>query len=342
MRKWSEVPLAERNNLLKLMEDNGFEAIKKQHPTLNINMTPESLRRKLNDHREYRNMILAETAASIQMPVSQSRKWTDQIVVDGDDWIIAGDIEIPDHNADMLRLILLVAMKLNIKNLIINGDLIATDQQALNAWVSTWRVGGGTYEDDVNETNAILEEFRKWFGRIIITEGNHDDRIARKTGGEIYLGMLIPDNLAEYSRYSYMYIRTTNRGLIKVVHPETFSKLPIGMAQSFYASEVGPNYDPLNPFKTMEKAHFVVSHTHIDAFGWSPDGVYEMHAIGTCRDPKRTAYKNKGQNRHFQWNPSFLAIKNGHFQHFHLSGTDWQAVLGDLYAYTPHAERKAG
>lgn len=141
-----------------------------------------------------------------------------------------------------------------------------------------------------------------WFTEIIIVEGNHDDRIARKTGGEVYLGMFLRDaKFVRYSRYSYLYMRTSQRGLIKLVHPENFSSTPVALGQQFYDVERGPRFDPFNPFKTAEKCHFVLAHTHIDQSGYSKDGVYEVHAMGTCRDATRTQYKNKGQNKHHQW-----------------------------------------
>jgi hypothetical protein len=88
----------------------------------------------------------------------------------------------------------------------------------------------------------------------------------------------------------------------------------------------------------MQKAHFVVSHTHIDQSGFSKDGVYEMHAIGTCRDANRTQYKSTSQNTHHQWSPSFLRMRGGFFTHLHVWGTDWRAELGELYAYSPFAD----
>jgi hypothetical protein len=147
-------------------------------------------------------------------------------------------------------------------------------------------------------TVRILAQFAQWFDEIVIIAGNHDDRIARKTGGEVHLGMLIPDELAKYSRCSYAYIETRKRGLIKVVHPDNFSSTPVALGQQFYDVEYGPYFDEANPFETLRKCHFVISHTHIDQSGWSKDRIHEIHAIGTCRDRRRTAYIAKGQNKY--------------------------------------------
>lgn len=140
-----------------------------------------------------------------------------------------------------------------------------------------------------------------------------------------------------YSRYPYLYLKTSKRGLVKGVHPENFSKTPVALAQPFYDVEHGPYFDPLRPFETMQKAHFVVSHTHIDQSGYSKDGVYEMHAIGTCRDPNRTQYKATSQNNHHQWSPSFLKMKRGYFTHLHVWGTNWEEELGELFFSSPFA-----
>ena len=323
-RTWKDIPIPERDELLEYYEDDTLSAV---YPTLQMSMQLQTLERLLRSHRQYREIYLNHARSELYIPESRSRKWTDFLVLEGDDWIVAGDIEIPDHDALLLKRILQVAQRHNIKNLLINGDLVAHDQAGINDWVSRWRVNELTYEQTTDEMLNILNQFGQHFNRIVILEGNHDDRIARKTAGEVYLGMLIPGDVAQYTRYSYVYIQTSKRGLIKCVHPDNFSKTPIKLGQEYYATEVGPTFDREDPFNTVKKCHFVISHTHIDQSGWSPDSVYEVHAIGTCRDPQKTAYKNKGQGRHHQWSPSFLMIKNGYFHHKHLWGTDWEQEL---------------
>lgn len=197
----------------------------------------------------------------------------------------------------MLKLAMLVGMQRGIKRLIINGDLVATDQDGLNEWITTWRTEGVSYESAIGLTRWTLHELARWFEEIDITEGNHDDRVARKTKGEVHLGMFLEGTIARYSRYSYLYMETMHRGLIKVVHPDNFSANPVTLGQEFYNVERGPYFDQLRPLETMRKCHFVVGHCHRQQSGMSPDGVYEIHSSGTLRDATRTAYKSKGQKR---------------------------------------------
>jgi len=302
------------------------------------NESRSTIERKLREYRAYRTALLGGVALNVDIPASPSREWLDFLVVDCDDAIIIGDVEVPDHSPTVLYLALLDGIANNIRTLIVNGDFIATDQTALNTWKTRWKDDKeATYEQSRDLVVHILDEMAKWFTKIIIIEGNHDYRIAKATGGEVHLGMFIPRDLTQvrYSRYPYLYLQTSRRGLVKCVHPESFSSTPVALAQSFYDAERGPYFDPLRPFESIQKCHFVVSHTHIDQSGYSKDGVFEMHAIGTCREPARTQYKSTAQNKHHQWSPSFLRMKGGYFTHLHVWGTDWQQELGGLYEYSP-------
>lgn len=78
------------------------------------------------------------------------------------------------------------------------------------------------------------------------------------------------------------------------------------------------------------KCHVVVAHCHRRQDGHTKDGLYEVHALGTCRDPWRTKYKASKANKHNQWDESFLMIKNGYHYPFDMKTTDWKFWLGDL------------
>ena len=67
--------------------------------------------------------------------------------------------------------------------------------------------------------------------------------------------MFLRGTNAVYSRYSYLYIQTSERGLIKVVHPENFSANPVTLGQDFYDVEQGPFFDMKRPRETFENAH---------------------------------------------------------------------------------------
>lgn len=151
----------------------------------------------------------------------------------------------------------------------------------------------------------------------VIIEGNHDDRVARTTGGAVHLGMLIHGTIAQYSRYHFMWLNTS-RGPVYITHPDNFSSDPVRLGQELY--DVQPR-----------KAHVVVTHCHRKQRGWTKDGSFEVMAIGTGRDPYRTKYKAVRANKHRQWDSSFLMVKGGYFYDFDLKSTDWKFWLGDMY-----------
>jgi hypothetical protein len=206
-----------------------------------------------------------------------------------------------------------------IRKLVIAGDLIATDQDGLNSWLNTFVDKDDlNYEDSIAVVVMILRQLVAWFtDGIIIIEGNHDDRIARATKGEVHLGMLIKDVNVVYSRYAFLWVNTT-RGPIKIVHPDNFSGDPVVLGQQLY--DVEPR-----------KCHYIVPHCHRKQIGWSKDGAFEIHAMGCGRDPVKTKYKARKVNKHKQWDSSFVMVKGGYFYDFDLKSTNWQEALGELY-----------
>lgn len=175
------------------------------------------------------------------------------------------------------------------------------------------------YEGALGLALEILARFVAWFDTIIIIEGNHDDRINRATGGEVWFGMLLREAqlLAGhcqviFSRYGYLYVKTA-RGPVYICHPQNFSSTPVRLAQQLYQTINGPDWDPRELDSPSDKCHVVVTHCHLINSGFSPDGARECHAIGTLRDPVKTRYKQQGANKHYEWNQGFLYVKSGFF-----------------------------
>lgn len=287
-------------------------------------------------------------------PDAPGMDWDDYFDIPCDDYVVISDIEIPDHDPTMLQAALLTAMSKNIKTLIIAGDLLATDNPTLNSWVETWAVGNQiNYEGAIGIALDILARFLMWFDDIYVLEGNHDDRINRVTGGEVWFGMLLnqarihaeriiadnPDRqgaAVHFSRYAYMYVRT-RRGPMYICHQHNYSKTPVKLAQDIYGVINGPDYDIRDPNSVGEKCHILVTHTHIIQSGFSPDGSREMYGIGCCRDPLKTRYKSTKATKFPEWNQGIFYAKGGYFYNLPRRSTNWLDVLGEL---SPQAEIK--
>lgn len=89
----------------------------------------------------------------------------------------------------------------------------------------------------------ILQKYGGWFDEISIISGNHDNRLNKKTGGQVWLGMMLTGTKAKMSHYSYMYIRNS-RGVTCVCHPDNFSEDTVVLGKALYNKEAGP--DPEN------------------------------------------------------------------------------------------------
>lgn len=316
-RMWSQISTSERDALLAEFETDR-EGLRNRFPELNLKMVHNSLEIKLREWRKIRPLMMRHTAHTVASASTGGRKYTDYLELEGDDWMIISDIEIPDHNPLYLLLMVLVAMVNGVRKLIIAGDLVATDQQALTAWTEVLNTGDEiNFEASVGIVVRILKKLFEWFDEVYLIEGNHDNRVARATKGQVHFGMFLNGTNVVYSRYGYLWIKSS-RGWIKVVHQQNFSIDPVKLGQDYNDSEV-------------RKCHWVTTHCHRRQSGWTKDGLFEVHAIGTGRDEAKTKYKSQGQNKHRQWDISFLMIKGGYFYDFDLKSTNWKHELREFY-----------
>jgi len=318
MTKWKNVPTAEKERLA-LLPPSALADEAQQ-----LGMKTESLDRYIRQYTYYRTVFVLKQAVTANFTGAPVKRYTDYVTLTSDNVMIISDIEVPDHNPLYLLLALYTAMAHNIKDLVIAGDFIATDQAGLVSWVTTYvDAADMNYEDAIAVVVAILREFEKWFDSITLIEGNHDDRVSRETGGQVHFGMFIRDTKAVYSRYAFLWIETS-RGLVKVVHPSNFSGDPITLGQALYSTE-------------PRKAHYIVAHCHRRQDGWSPDGAFEIHALGCGRDAIKTKYKATKVNKFKQWDSSFLMIKDGYQIPLDLKSTNWEKQLGFMYqTYLDH------
>lgn len=340
MARWSEISEEQRDRLLELYTAGALEM---RHAN-ELEIPLDTLKRRLRDWRSFKKDQIPESASTTWFPDSPSHDWDGYPVIEADDFIVMSDIEIPDHDPAMLQAVLLTAMQHNIKTLVIAGDLLATDNPTLNSWIDTWAINNQiNYEGAIGLAATILIKYLDWFERIIVIQGNHDDRISRKTGGEVWFGMLLSEvssyaaEQAEvvFSRYPYMYIKTSNRGIVYVCHQQNYSVTPVRLGQQIAEKVTGPYYDPRDSHPRVDKCHIILTHTHITQQGFTVDGTREVISLGCMRDPMKTKYMQTAANKYPGWNQSFMYSKGGYFHLLPRHSTNWVEVLGK---YFPESE----
>lgn len=313
---WSEIPPATRSKLLSIYSsDLKFGTKLTQHAALHLGMNPETLKRRLREFREHQ---IIET-----IPQSNSPIYDDYFDVETDNAIFISDIEFPDSHFPTLKAALLFAYQYDIRTLCVLGDLMATDQAALTHWAKDYILSDELSFRDVlqNYTKKFALGMREQFtDGVWMISGNHDLRIAKATGGNIDIGMFFEGiDGVHWSPYGYMYLRTS-RGDVFACHQENFGKNPVKVAQDIYGT-------------LPRKGHMLVTHIHRQESSTTPDGLYEVHALGTCRDAKRTGYKSLKANRHYEWNNGFVMMLDGHFYNIGMKSFNPKFWLPDYHTF---------
>lgn len=229
-------------------------------------------------------------------------------IVETDNAIITSDWEIPDMDSFMIRLSLALGQHHNIRHKIIAGDLVAGDEDGLTSHPKVWQpeTPRPSYQTNIRATKTMLRKMSNWYTKgVWILEGNHDDRPARATNGEIHLGMFLEDlEGVDYNRYLDLWVKTS-KGYVYVVHPRQYRANSLSLAEAIWKPTIAP--DGTKPVA------IVVGHTHQAKTGYSPDGKCRFFALGCVRDLKRTQYIHISGRAYPKWVNSILMIRNGHF-----------------------------
>lgn len=332
---WSTVPYVERERLLREYE-SGNLAISE---ATSHGMHFETLKRRLREWRVER--ITKMPSATLQedsFPDSTSEDYNGFVVIQGGSFVVISDLEIPDHDPGMLSAVYATGVQHRPETLVINGDLIATDSPSLNRHQSVFRSPDEQpFQASINLASDTIMRLASVYRRIVINSGNHDERIARATGGEVWMGMLM-DRVTQrakdigseiiFSRYTYCY-HDGPRGITAMIHPENYSVTPVKLGQEIYSTQNGPYYDPRDAEPRSDRCHIIVAHTHIEQRGWSRDGQREVLASGTLRDPVKTKYARLKAGKFPVWNQSFIYCDpDGYFTTLSRRGTNWKSFLG--------------
>jgi len=314
MGTWDALPVAHKEHLLHLYTTGC--SIEEKAREFGLNAQPASVERYIRHYRQYKRQFTGQMAEAFQVPPTLPA-YNEYTVLEADDAIVISDLEIPDHDARMLKYALMVGVKRNIRTLVYNGDVVATDQDTLNTWAREFKHDNETtYRTTMDKTRQVFGEFGKWFTDQYFVTGNHDARVAKATGGEIHLDMLMYGSPVNFSRYAYMYMKTV-RGWVYICHPRNYS-IHAGskLGNDLWATHIAPD---------SSKCHIVLGHTHLAQTAWSADGQQELVSTGCMRH--RAEYKDTSANTYRAWQRGFLVIQNGYFYPYTEFGTDWEREL---------------
>lgn len=228
---------------------------------------------------------------------SSTRNFDEYLHITSDSAIVLGDVEIPDHDAELLSMVVDIARKFDVKLLILNGDFY--DAGKFSTWKKTTDTGCSSFTAEIEEVRDILRGFASIFDTIAMLSGNHEQRIPKMTGGSINLGHFlegIPElEKVKFSEYGYLTLSSEGQDFY-ICHPQNYSRIPLSTARELAA-------------KIMK--HIIVGHNHHLSFGHDRSGKFFIIDGGSARDPKKTQYKNMSANTFPEWIPGFILILKG-------------------------------
>lgn len=233
------------------------------------------------------------------------------------DYVVLSDIHTPTTDLDMARLVVPTAERYGVRQLIIAGDLLNVD------WLSAYPVlvphPSGT--DEIEAAKYLLAEWLRYFDRVVIAPGNHEDRFLKLNAGSLRLRSLVRlltrSDKVEVTDFDHVFVHTPN-GRWMVAHGKNYS-----VNQLTVADQMAQKFD----------AHVIMGHQHHLAIGWDR---YKRRIIvdnGGLFDVSRMAYVQMRASKSAGMMTGFSILRGGYPHVFGPSPfTDWAAVLPDTDA----------
>jgi predicted phosphodiesterase len=228
-----------------------------------------------------------------RIPGSTTPEWNNYPVIESKRCLVISDVEIPDHDSEVLELALAVIEKYQIDTVIFNGDIIALDSYSKWAKSTAYR---RSLEAELDPAEQILEQFSKAVPQIKWISGNHERRIALTNDGNLHLGMLLDKwfNI-KFSQYSRCVLNPGPEQWF-IVHQKEYRRIALSVARDLFQ---------------VHLCNIVAAHGHHQALGKDRSGRYWLVEGGSGRDPNRTLYKNVRDTTHPAWNLGFTVILDG-------------------------------
>jgi hypothetical protein len=227
------------------------------------------------------------------------------------DWVITGDVHVPDTDWKWAGRVVEVGKKYGIKKLAIIGDIFNMD--AFSTFAETTPSAAWTQERDA--ARLLLGGWLNWFDEIQICMGNHDRRLEKWAGGNLdeqdIFGMVLSNPRVKTSQFGWCDL-SSNGVPWRLTHPRNYGRNQLAVAS-----------DLANKYST----NIISFHEHHLAMGYDVYGRWVIANGGTLVDPGKLAYVNLDDSRMPAMMQGFTAVKGGCLKLFGTEPfTDWRCL----------------
>jgi len=225
--------------------------------------------------------------------------------------IVLSDVHASNHSVAQVENAGAVIRDQGITAAVLNGDQLDNAYKGHKGMRSRW---AAPYEENIEHFIDIANYWcEQGLERIIVIQGNHDDRPLRDTDGELtypqWFDAVIrphlnhPDRFTVTHRYYAIMEPEIKKGWPwpdswrnfpwRFTHQVEYSKIPLRVAKRLV--------DALGPY------NMVCGHQHHLATGWHDTRLVRLVDAGTLQGTE-VAYKSNRDTTHPQWNPGFVTI----------------------------------
>lgn len=232
------------------------------------------------------------------------------IEMDDGKLLIVSDIQAPTYDVDWVHLVSPTAQALGIKTLILAGDTINADFHSTHPKMFPQP----SAQQELSSARALIEEWLRWFDRIIMLPGNHEDRFLKANAGELgmreLVSLITTSDRVEWSHYDRLFLNS-EMGRWVITHNTDYSRTQLLVA---------------NKLANKFHCHALVGHQHHAAMGWDEWGRYMLVDNGGLFMPREMAYVNMRTNARAVMKRGFSSLIQGR-PTLYCEWTDWNTIF---------------
>lgn len=239
-------------------------------------------------------------------------------VIKGDAMVI-GDPHIPCQDTEMMNRMIKIALRDNIRTLIVGGDL--TDQKLTSTYQNVnSEKSSRKFDDELMMLLDIIKVLTKTFDNIYLICGDHDSRVLKRLDYVVNwksLGKLcnkiLNVNGVRSSDYYYCILKSGNQ-TFRVTHPDRATRRSTTKA--------------LNLARKFDQ-NILQLHGHTYGMEFTENGKYLAVALGCMTEIKHHEYAVIRDVGYPMWRQQFAKIQNGKITIYDKADqlTDWNVEL---------------